>query len=290
MGEERQRSTGTEAQRPPLPASWHEDVAQLIAALGDPALPLRLDAMLRRLTPFDLSAAFGFLDGAKRPLLLHDGYGRWAAPAALAAYLAGAYLLDPFYTACAQRRPDGLYRMRDLSPDAFFESEFYHSSEVHPCVSAEPGSLVEEIGFLVELAPGFRAAYSLMRVRGRPPFSEDEMQLLRQVEPVVRQAMIAQGRAQWRYLVSMVPPTSARSRAVEDAFTRFEQARLTPRQQMIVQLVLRGHSSASVAEQTGLAEGTVKIHRKNIYRRLGISSQSELFSLFVRHLLADLPQ
>jgi DNA-binding CsgD family transcriptional regulator len=284
MGHERQRSPHAAARHPSLPASWHEDVARLIATLGDPALPLQLDAMLRRLAPFDLSATFGFIEGADRPLLLHDGYGQWAAPAALAAYLAGAYLLDPFYTACVQRRPDGLYRMRELSPDAFFESEFYHSSQVHPCVSAEPGSLVEEIGYVAELAPGFRAAYSLMRVRGRLPFNEDEMELLRSVEPVIRQAMIAQ----WRHLASVAPSAPARGHGLEDAFARFERGRLTPRQQIIVQLVLRGHSSASVAEQTGLSEGTVKIHRKNIYRRLGISSQTELFNLFVRHLLADL--
>lgn len=34
-----------------------------------------------------------------------------------------------------------------------------------------------------------------------------------------------------------------------------------------------------------IAEGTVKNHRKHLYSKLGVGSQSELFHLFVNHLL-----
>jgi hypothetical protein len=51
--------------------------------------------------------------------------------------------------------------------------------------------------------------------------------------------------------------------------------------------VLRGHSSDSISQQLGIAQGTVKIHRKNIYNKLKISSQSELFSLFISSLYTD---
>ncbi|EMV9186339.1 helix-turn-helix transcriptional regulator, partial [Escherichia coli] len=44
------------------------------------------------------------------------------------------------------------------------------------------------------------------------------------------------------------------------------------------------HSSASVAEQLDISPGTVKIHRKNLYAKLGIGSQSELLGLFIREL------
>jgi DNA-binding CsgD family transcriptional regulator len=39
-----------------------------------------------------------------------------------------------------------------------------------------------------------------------------------------------------------------------------------------------------VAEQLSISPGTVKIHRKNIYAKLGIGSQSELLGLFIRDL------
>lgn len=49
-------------------------------------------------------------------------------------------------------------------------------------------------------------------------------------------------------------------------------------------MVLRGHSSNSIGRQFQITTGTVKIHRKNIYAKLGISSQSELFSHFISYL------
>ncbi len=49
-------------------------------------------------------------------------------------------------------------------------------------------------------------------------------------------------------------------------------------------MVLRGHSSDSIGRHFGITTGTVKVHRKNIYAKLGISSQSELFSLFISYL------
>ena len=59
---------------------------------------------------------------------------------------------------------------------------------------------------------------------------------------------------------------------------------LPPRAVEITSLILRGHSTMSIAERLGIVEGTVKIHRKNIYHKLGISSQAELFGTFIRQL------
>ena len=40
----------------------------------------------------------------------------------------------------------------------------------------------------------------------------------------------------------------------------------------------------STGEVLGITPGTVKIHRKNIYAKLGISSQAELFNRFIRYI------
>jgi DNA-binding NarL/FixJ family response regulator len=72
---------------------------------------------------------------------------------------------------------------------------------------------------------------------------------------------------------------------MELAFERFGQDTLSPREQMVVQLILRGHSAHSIARSLEIAEGTVKNHRKSIYAKLGISSQQELFSRFIRSML-----
>jgi DNA-binding NarL/FixJ family response regulator len=72
---------------------------------------------------------------------------------------------------------------------------------------------------------------------------------------------------------------------MELAFERFGQEVLSPREQMVVQLIPRGHSAHSIARSLEIAEGTVKNHRKSIYAKLGISSQQELFSRFIRSML-----
>jgi DNA-binding CsgD family transcriptional regulator len=266
-------------------AAWHRDAASIIDHIDDPKLPEILDRSLERLVPYDISVIFAYPDEAE-PLYLHDGFRGHAPGAALESYLKGAYLLDPFFTACARRVPPGLYRMRDLAPDQFFEGEYFNSWEVHPCISMESGSLAEEIGFMAELPDGFMATYSLMRSNGNRPFSDAEIAVLKMVEPVVRASMTRH----WRHLrhqpeAGKAPAWSARGELMELAFERFGQDTLSPREQMVVQLILRGHSAHSIARSLEIAEGTVKNHRKSIYAKLGISSQQELFSRFIRSML-----
>ena len=94
-------------------------------------------------------------------------------------------------------------------------------------------------------------------------------------------------RTQHRHLEPTAQPAwSMRGSVMELAFESFGAAVLSPREQMVVQLILRGHSSASIGENLAIAEGTVKNHRKSIYAKLNISSQQELFHQFITHMLS----
>ncbi len=55
------------------------------------------------------------------------------------------------------------------------------------------------------------------------------------------------------------------------AYARFGGALLSRREREIAQLLLRGHSSLSIAAQLGISGTTVKTHRKNLYGKLGIA-------------------
>ena len=267
-------------------AGWQQATADIIAHLDAPSLPAVLDRSLGSLVQFDQTVIFAYPDQAQ-PLYLHDGFRGHAPGAALDNYIKGAYLLDPFYTACAQRIEPGLYRISDLAPDHFFEGEYFNSWQVHPCISMESGSLAEEIGFVTRLPGDFQLVYSLMRRNGNVPFSAAEFALLKLVEPVIRQALTHH----WRELRALPPDNatspawSMRGSVMEVAFESFGAAVLSPREQVVVQLILRGHSSGSIAETLAIAEGTVKNHRKSIYAKLSISSQQELFHQFITHML-----
>jgi DNA-binding CsgD family transcriptional regulator len=56
---------------------------------------------------------------------------------------------------------------------------------------------------------------------------------------------------------------------------------LTERERQILFHMLGGYSSALTASRLGVAEGTVKNHRKAVHRKLDVGSQAELFSLFI---------
>jgi DNA-binding CsgD family transcriptional regulator len=213
---------------------------------------------------------------------LFDGFRDAHPGEPLNAYLGGTYLLDPFAIACLSGVAPGLYRMAELAPDKVFEGEYFNSWQAHPCISMESGTLAEEIGYLFPLRPDVMAAYSLMRSHGKEPFDAQEYAVLRAIEPVVRQVLTMH----WRRspdIRAQLPELHERS-SLEDAFQSFANEGLTPQQRRIVQMILRGHSNASIGGKLGISEGTAKNHRHAIYDRLKISSQSELFTLFIRHL------
>ncbi|MEE0706142.1 MAG: helix-turn-helix transcriptional regulator [Adlercreutzia sp.] len=54
---------------------------------------------------------------------------------------------------------------------------------------------------------------------------------------------------------------------------------LTPRESELLVLLGRGHGYAYIAETLYISETTVRTHARNIYRKLGISSQEELLAL-----------
>ena len=67
-------------------------------------------------------------------------------------------------------------------------------------------------------------------------------------------------------------------------FENFGQTKLTNRERQISQLLLRGHSLKSVATELKIAPGTVMVHKRILFAKLEISSQNELFSLFIDDL------
>ena len=85
------------------------------------------------------------------------------------------------------------------------------------------------------------------------------------------------------------PSGACLSSFVEGTFRTFGDPVLTSREQDVARLILRGHSSDSIALRLGITTATVKIHRRNLYAKLNISSQPELFALFIDVLSSASP-
>ncbi|WP_211188363.1 helix-turn-helix transcriptional regulator [Gordonia asplenii] len=254
-----------------------DGVSRIVSAVGTCEFGASVDEFLRHYVEFDMTCIFAF-HPSSTPLLIHDGYSASVSRNALSSYLKGGYLLDPFYVACTSDVGDGLWRMADVAPDEFFVSDFAASHEVHPCISDESGTLIEEIGYVVTLADGWRATYSLMRNRCGEQFSDDQFAGLTALAPLLSAAI--------RRHVELVSATSSERRPgeIESVLQRAFCDRLTAAQFRVVNLILRGHSSQSVAKELHITEGTAKLHRHNAYQRLGVTSQAELFRMFIDYL------
>jgi DNA-binding CsgD family transcriptional regulator len=258
---------------------WHEQIARIVSAQDTPQYPGILVEALRSVVSFDHSVSFAYR-GQERPICTFDTFTPKQRIIFVSDYLAGPYLLDPFYQIYADRMESGLYRLREIAPDRFYHSEYYRNYYRRT-------GLAEEIGFLVTLPHDMMLVISLMRAGTSSTFSDRDLNKLRRMEPIIH----ASSARHWRNLgylnlddkknETIVPVVDSQ---IIQAFDSFGEGILTPRECEVVRLVLRGHSSNSIGRQFQISTGTVKIHRKNIYAKLGISSQSELFSHFISYL------
>lgn len=258
-------------------AGWAPLAGAVVAALDGPALPRSLADLLRNVAPFTYTVMFGYC-GAARPVDLHDDFSQGKRQIFVTDYQAGPYLLDPFYQAAVLPVTPGLYRMRDLAPDRFYQGEYFRNYYVQT-------GLAEEIGFFVDLPHKAMIVLSLMRAE--KPFAQKEFGALAAMFPLVA----AVARRQWAGLARNFGEDDGETgqqrlqRRVAYVFGRFGDGILTAREREVAEYTLKGHSAESTGQMLGISPGTARIHRRNIYAKLRINSQGELFSRFLDTLV-----
>ncbi|MEE8366633.1 MAG: helix-turn-helix transcriptional regulator [Gammaproteobacteria bacterium] len=259
-------------------AVWIKLLSQCIDSIGTEKFSRNLVAALKSITDFDYSVSFAYYQNEK-PICLYHTFSPGKRVVFVDDYLKGPYLLDPFFTACGRKVDTGLYRLRDIAPDRFYQSEYYRSYYVQT-------GLAEEICYTVYLLNGVAVVISLMRAGDSPRFSAREFRLLESVVPIVDS--LAQRHWQDVHNKFAAEPsdleTGEHRTIIENTVNALFNPRITPRETQVVAQVLEGHSSDSIARSLGISVGTVRIHRRNIYSKLQISSQQELFSIFFQKL------
>ncbi|MDX1780829.1 MAG: LuxR C-terminal-related transcriptional regulator [Thalassovita sp.] len=259
--------------------TWVEATGELISAIGTDEFAAKLSNSLKGIASFDYTVVFGYF-GSARPLDLYDDFPRGKRQVFVEDYQEGPYLLDPFYLASTTPVDPGLYRLRDLAPDRFYQGEYFRNYYVQT-------GLAEEIGYFINLPGDAVVVVSLMRAE--KAFSAKEVRELRNYWPVVNAACSKH----WHGLAERFGATGGKAmknglhKSLELAFQTFGKGILTPREREVVEFTLKGHSADAVGRILEISPGTVRIHRRNIYSKLHIRSQGELFSEFIDTLLAS---
>ncbi|MDZ7767657.1 MAG: helix-turn-helix transcriptional regulator [Woeseiaceae bacterium] len=248
---------------------WHATMARIIGAGDVETLAASLIDAIGLVVNHEGTCLIAFHNDAG-PEVLHHTLEPAGEEHYLARYLAGPYLLDPLYQLAIRRDKPALCRFRDQLPDRFRSSEYYRQY-------CERTHLLDEMDFLLDISP--RSTLVLVVGRRDRMFTRAELGRLELIEPVVRAAM----RRLWD-----LHDESTGNGSDDDFHQRLTRCFeglgadvLTERERQVSQLLLRGHSSKSIARELGIAPGTVMVHKRNLFSKLGISSQFELFSLLI---------
>lgn len=222
-------------------------------------------------------------------------------------YLNGLYAQDPFYRALRQGLSDGVYSLKNVLEKAG-GSEPEYAAGFYQATGWQ-----QELGLVITLHSGQWLTLFLGRLSSTP-FTAAEQAALTQLLPMLS-ALCHQhwprGAANLAQAPLMKPEIPARKDAlgasnpnsssdsdpdlnsssmrarVEQALASFGQSRLTVREQQVANLLLQGLDNAAIASRLGIGEGTVKNHRKHLYRKLAIDSQAALFARFINHLITQ---
>jgi DNA-binding CsgD family transcriptional regulator len=258
---------------------WNRGLADMLAALGSADFGPVLLRSVRRLIDFDFIMVFAY-QGDARPLALGDTLPEASREVVIRAYCSAPYVLDPFFQRVAAGVQQGCYRLRDIAPDRFRQSEYFRS---HYRLTG----IREEVGFYfpVENMPGgpMTGVLSLARWSESPTLGRSDMDILLALSPAIS-GLCTRHYGEVLQAHPSQSAVAARPRdaaQVQAAYHEFGAEHLSERERQIVSLILQGHSTGSVAHLLDISPGTVKVHRKNIYRKLNLSTQAELFAAFL---------
>ena len=231
-------------------------------------------SFIAALLPFS-SSLTTVLRSNGRPILLHDDISPERRETVVDAYLRGAYLLDPFYGFVCRNPGTRVLRLKDIQPDHFRKTEFFRSYYAH-------ARLADEIGIIVERRDGSHIFVSLGLASGTGTFSRRGRERLVFLLPVIAALLLKNWEADSSDGGGNAATAPAGPHlALDEILVMDEFERLTTREREVVRFMLLGHSSKSIAHGLDIAVGTVKNHRKSIYRKLAIRSQSALFARFL---------
>ena len=254
-------------------AHFSKHLAGLIPAVGSDDFPNLLVAMLKQLVHCDDATVIVY-PGTDLPVIEYFEIPEGAGKSTLDVYVKGAFLLDPFYLAATRERAFGVFRLRDLAPKDFKSSDYYKTWYLN-C------GYQDECGYLISIGAEGILNVALGKRQPRTTFSKRDLELLADIRPTVD--LLCQ--QHWVDAGTKLPGVNLRGQ-LHAALHSFGSSLLTDREAQVIKLVLHGHSTKTLAEKLSISMETVKLHRKHAYSKLEVSSQAELFYLFLDSVMS----
>jgi len=255
-------------------------LANVISSLKSTNFTSALMALFDSVVNYDCAVILGLRNG-KHPIYLYDSI-KSNRELLFERYITNAFQNDPFHKHLTTVEQQGVFLLKDvIKLDTDYQTyinQFYQQT-----------GWEDELCILIEVEPSRWVAIYLGSTNKCKPFSLSNIETLRSYFSVI-QSLCQQHWKQKEFLLAepVFSPESyslKRREWLEHGMLTFGDGLLSKREKQIVRLILKGLDSKEIAVRLAIAEGTVKNHRKRIYTQLRVSSLSELFQIFLNHII-----
>ena len=252
-------------------SQWNKDISLAIAELGTDRFFPKLVKAIKGQVAIDYPQIWLYHRDLPPKVLYHE-IPDHALRSQVDLYLEGPYREDPFYQASMNQPRSRIYRLSRLTSDSAQQSQYYTDYY-------DDTGTADEAVYLSKLRSGNVINISMMRLRQHGEFSEAEYEKLYLLADPIVELIKSHSEHDDFAVTHLIKPGIEQQ--IEQAFNTFGESMLSPREKGVLELMLRGYSTDASADRLGIAVETVRRHRKSIYRKLDVSSQTDLFSLFL---------
>ena len=255
-------------------SKWNRDLSQAIAALGTNEFFPTLVAAIGGQVSIDYPQVWLYHRDLPPRVLYHE-IPQHAVPSQIDEYLEGPYREDPFYQTSVQQPRSRIYLLSRVTMGKLEQSTYYQN------YYADTGT-VDEAVYISKLHGGNVINLSMMRLPRNGPFTDEDYETLYLLADPVSELIKSHSEHNDFAVTNLIQPGI--NHQIDLAFRTFGASILSPREKDVLELMLRGYGTDTSAKRLDIAVETVRRHRKSIYRKLDVSSQTDLFSLFLNSM------
>ena len=256
-------------------------LGEIVSALGTSQFSSRFFGLFNEMLAIDQCTVFAFRGDEPPDALVLEGASsemRKSAHALAHEYVAGAFTHDP--NVHASRHLDGLsvYCLRAAEvQDRAYRARFYDRA----CLAHELvmlGRVDDTLYYSSFYRTNTRAGFQSAEVETIGEFSQFALRALR------RHVELLGGVGSTRSTIGHMPSANKRPQLLAHLthVLLAEPYMLSPREAEVCAGIVLGLTTVGISLRCGISINTVATHRKRAYRKLGVSSQNELFSRYFR--------
>ncbi len=253
---------------------WNRDLSRAVAAQGSDEFFPALVAAIRGQVQFDYPQVWLYHKDMPPRVLYHE-VPEHAESRHIERYREESYREDPFYQTAMNQPRSRIYRLSRLTSArgrAAGGRTEYHIAR----------GITDEAAYVSRLEGGNVMSFALKRLAGSAEFSGDEYDLLYLLAEPVAELMKYHSEHNDFAVRHLIQPEI--NLQIDTAYRTFGASLLSPREKDVLELMLRGYGTELTAQRLDIALETVRRHRKSIYRKLDVNSQTDLFSLFINSM------